>query len=366
MLSWFAVIPPGLEAALVRELAGWLRAPASPVPGGVRFPATLEEGARLSSTLRTPTRLLVELAQGPVTTLDALAALVRRVDWRPFLTPNTPLEVSVTASNSRVRFRGAAEKKVELAIADALRGPRLPGYRPREAPLVQRVSVRIDADVATVSLDVGGELLHFRGWRQSAGKAPLRENLAAALLVAAGWTGDEALVDPFCGSGTFPIEAALMAAGRPPWTRRRFSWEGWPAMAGKTPPDPRRPLPGISPQSPLIVGADKDGEALADATENARRAGVGVRWTQCDVCALEAPAPTGLVIANPPYGLRLGRRVDGVYRTFGQTLRDRFVGWRVAFLAPDRRLAGLVDPAAEQRTTFSNGGVRVGLYSLEF
>lgn len=358
MPNWYAVIHPGLEPALERELQD-LRVQATLLPGGARFQAPLRDGALLSTRLRSASRLLLELGSGAVPTLDALAGLVRSIDWRPYLLPWTPLEVVVSSQRSRLRFRDTAGKKVEHAIQDALRGPRLPGLR--RDPILQRVHLRLEDDRATLSIDAAGELLHLRGWRQASGKAPIRENLAAALLLMAGWKGDEALLDPFCGVGTLPIEAALMASGRPPWLGRGFAWQGWPALESVRLPDPRR---GTGAPRVPIVGADKDSQALASAFENASRAGVAVQWTQSDVSQVSPPAATGLVIANPPYGHRLGQRVDGVYTAFGQTLRARFGGWRVLFLTPETSLARLVDRNAKLLARFSNGGLNVGIHTL--
>lgn len=360
MQSWYAVLPPGLEAVGARELRAHAVTDLSVLPGGVRFRAPLEQGARLAALLRTPGRLLLELATGSAPTLEALAGLVRRTDWRPYLTPWTPLEIQVSAKESRVRYRDTAGAKVEHAIRDALRGPRVAGLRPKWDPPSQRVMVRLEHDQATLSLDVGGELLHLRGWRKISGRAPIRENLASCLLGIAGWDGSEPLLDPFCGSGTIPIEAWLQAAGRPPWVQRTFAFASWPAMEKVRLPDPRRG----HPVEVEIWGADKESQALAAAHENAALAGVHPRWMQCDVADLEPPCPTGLILTNPPYGERLGQRVDGVYATFGRTLRERFAGWRALYLAPNRGLAQMVDREARELTTFSNGGIRVGVYGL--
>ena len=354
---------PGLEAAVLRELSGLVAGPVDAEPGGVRFEASVEQGALLSACTRTAGRVLLVLDEGPAPSLDALAARVRRVDWKPFLVPGAPVEVHVAAHASHMRFRGPAEKKVGLAIEDALRGPRLP--RDSRAPLqTQRVQVRLDENIATISLDAGGELLHVRGWRTETGRAPIRENLAATLLYIAGWSGDEPLLDPFCGVGTIPIEAALLAAGRPPWTRRRFAWEDWPGLRGLRLPDPRRALPGAALVPSQIFGADKEEEALVRAESNARHAGVRVSWQQCDVAQLRPPCEAGLLIANPPYGHRLGSNVGGVYSAFGRSLREGFAGWRALFLAPSVELARRVHRDVEPITSFSNGGLRVSVFGL--
>lgn len=356
MPDWTAIAHPGLEPVVARELeeAG---VAVQLEPGAVTFSADLAQAAALAHRLRTPDRLLVTVARGPARSYEQLSALVRKADWTRYLRPHGSVEVRATARASRLHHREAVQKKVELALRDALRGA---GPPHRGASLTQRVQVRLDDDVATLTVCAGGELLHRRGWRGHAGKAPLRENLAASLLIAAGWDGDEALLDPFCGSGTICIEAALLAQGRSPFVGRRLACSEWPAM--------RRGLPADRSPAPLqvpIVGADREPRALTAAQAQARAARVSVGWLHLDVAEVEAPAPTGLVVANPPYGKRLGDDVRGVYATFGHTLRERFGGWRACFIAPSPDLARRVDRGVMQLTTFHNGGTPVGVYALE-
>lgn len=357
-MRWYAVAHPGLEAVVAEELT---EAGFSPglFAGGVGFEASLEAGARLARTLRTPDRLLAEVARGRAPTSDMLAALVRKGSWKPLVHPLAVVDVQVTTRASKLHFRDSAEKRVAHAIQEAIKGPRLPdvGDRPRVA---QRVQVRIDEDVATVSVDAGGELLHKRGWRADGGGAPLRENLAASLLRLAGWDGTTPFLDPFCGSGTLPIEAARMASGRPPHTRRAFACDEWPALARTRRPAEPRPTP-----TPPVHGADRDPQAVARATRNARAAGVDVYWHPVDIADLLPPAPTGTLVTNPPWGLRMAPdAVASVYGRFGRAIRERFEGWRVVFLAPHASLAERVHRDARPLTSFTSGGVRVGVWSV--
>ena len=358
MSRWFAVVPPGLEPIVARELS-WLGFPGEVVTGGVNLEAPLQEGALLSAAVRTPSRMLLRVAEGNARTLRDLARLVERVDWSPFLRDRAPITVSASCSRSKLIRRDIVANKVKTTLHTTLRKQVSP-HRGRPPRIEQRLLVRIDNDHVTFSLDAGGELLHRRGWRTSAVKAPLRENFAAALLVAAGWDGEEALLDPFCGSGTLPIEAALLAAERVPWTHRSFAFEEWPVMSGQRPARTR----GV-PVSVPIVGSDHNERSIAASTDNARRAKVDVDWRQLDVTDIEPPATSGLVVANPPYGHRLGQRIRGVYVRFGQVLRERFEGWRVVFIAPNDRLAHAAHPEAQRMTTFRNGGIRVGVFTIE-
>ncbi len=359
-MKWYAVAHPGLEPVVARELAT-LGVEGTIHPGGVRFEASLEVGAALLPRLRTPSRLLLELVEGPANASDQLVSLTRRVQWKLYLPPDATIEVQASVKTSRIHFREAAEKKVLHHVRESLKGPRVV-ERERRPTVTQRIALRIEDDKATLSLDAGGgDLLHFRGWRTEQGPASLRENLAAAMLYAAGWSGDEPLVDPFCGSGTIPIEAALLASGRSPYVRRTFALDEWPTLKKF-----KRTLPPPRPITVPILGYDRDSRVLAAATANARRAGVQVAFAQREVIDLGPPAPGGLVIANPPYGKRLGEGSEGrAYAEFGEALRGRFEGWRVLFLSPDAGLAAKVHRDAERLLFFSNGGVRVGMYALE-
>lgn len=356
MRDWSAIAHPGLEPVVARELA---QAGVEPhvEPGFVRFQATLEQGASLAHRLRTPDRILLKMATGKAKSYDQLVGVLRQADWKAVLRPRQPLKVVVSARASRLHRRDAVSAKVERALADAVRG----AAPARGHTVAQRVQVRLVDDHAEVSICAGGDLLHRRGWRSQAGRAPLRENLAASLLLIAGWEGDEALVDPFCGSGTIGIEAALLATGRSPFVGRTLSSSVWPALGSFSPR-----LPPPQPLQVPIQVSDREPQALLAAEDQAQAAKVrGLSWLQLDVADVEPNAPTGVVVANPPYGKRLGNNVGGVYATFGRTLRDRFGGWRAVFLAPTPALARKVDRGAHRITHFSNGGTPVGVYGVE-
>lgn len=353
---WFLVVAPGLEHVAMAELKelgfeGDFR------PGGISFRAGLLQGAALVDRLRIPTRLLLELGHGPVHTYDELAIMVRKLSLAPFLHQSASLEVQATCNRSRLRFHEIAERKVSHAAAEAIKGPRVPEWEQRPT-VPQRLQVRIEEDIATLSIDAAGELLHRRGWRSSVGEAPLRENLAAALLRLAGWDGREALLDPFCGSGTILIEAALWAAERSPFTRTDFACREWPALSRQK---WSRPVGKLG--NPTLVGSDRDPRALIAARDNAERAGVSIRWSKLDVRQVEAPAPTGLILSNPPYGERL-EQAEPAYRGLGELIRGPFSAWRLLILTPEPRLARMVHPEIRCLTTFSNGGLKVGAWGL--
>lgn len=326
--------------------------------GGVSFKATPEDLARVLTWSRIAGGVRVRLGRVKAHTLEDLAHGVRLLPWKKYAFPHQPVQVDVSSRGSRLRRGGAVERKVEHAIRDALRGPRLSMGRPPREPV--GVHLRIVDDRAEISVEAAGERMHRRGWRLDTGKAPLRENLAAAVLHLAKWRPEEPLVDPMCGSGTFLIEASRMASGTAPRTGWTYASERWPSA------DPQAMKAAAArrsaPQPTRLFGSDRMEGAIATSQENARRAKVqDVQWTVCHFGDREPPAPTGLLVANPPYG----QRVDGqreprrIYEAFGHGLRARWSGWRVAFLAPDPALVPLVHGGAKIVARFSNGGIPV-------
>ena len=225
--------------------------------------------------------------------------------------------------------------------------------------------VRLLHDRCTVSVDSSGALLHLRGYRQAVGKAPIRETLAAAALLAAGWRGDSALLDPMCGSGTIPIEGALIARRIAPGLRRSFAFEHWPDFDAKTWAKVREKAESamLAASAVVIQGSDRDAGAIESARSNADRAGVGstVEFAERSISAVEPAGKQGMVVSNPPYGVRVGDRdrLRNLYAQLGKVMRSKAPDWRVALISADEvleRQTGL-DLRPVLRT--SNGGIRV-------
>lgn len=350
---------PGLEPALADELRE-LGLKGRVETGGVELPADDRALYAIHLHSRLAGRVWVRVARFGATQLDQLAAGVRRAPWSRWAHPHQPVEVRVASSGSRLRHREAIEKKVANAIADALRGPRVATGRPPREPV--GVLVRIEDDRVEVSVDASGDLLHRRGWRQATAKAPVRENLAAAVLRLAGWAPGEPLVDPMCGSGTFPIEAATIAMGLPPGSARGFAFERWPSHDAAAWAAFQRRRPAVLDASAPIHGSDRDPGAITAARGNARRARVAdrVELRAVDLRELEPPAATGLLVANPPYGQRVGGAAP-VFTELGRALRARWAGWRFALLVPDRALLGRLGLPTRELARFRNGGIPVTL-----
>lgn len=361
-----AAIPPGLEDAVVAEL-GALGIDADKVDGGADFAVGDRELYAAHLRSRTAGRVTVEIGAARARDLDEIARGLKGLPWRAFVHPGQPVDVRVLTQRSRLHYPQTVAKKVENAITDALRGPRLPGPRPPREPA--GVLVRVVEDRARVSIDASGDRLHRRGWRQATAKAPLRENLAAAILRLVGWDGDEPLVDPMCGSGTFAIEAAGVALGHAPGARRDFAFERWPCFDKKLwdalvaeAERERRDTLAIP-----IVAADRDAGAVAATRDNARRAGVAARVhvVHAPLAALEPPAEQGLVVMNPPWGERIaeGPSLEGIYREAGQVLRKRWPKWRVCVVSARPRLVAHMHLSLDEITTFKSGGVRVHVFA---
>jgi putative N6-adenine-specific DNA methylase len=276
-----------------------------------------------------------------------------RIDWSAWLPEGGVTVTASTDGKSKLYHTGAIAERVTEQI-----------HR-QEGP--QQVLVRITRDVATVSIDASGLALHKRGYRGAAGKAPVRETLAAALLVAGEWDVKRPLVDPFCGSGTVLIEAAMKARRMAPGRHRSFQFMEWPSF------DPAgwdRLVKGsdsdVLERCPAIVGSDRDDGAVAASLANAAAAGVADAITveRRSASELVLPSGAGWIVTNPPYGARVGGPdVRDLYDRFGAVLRERAGGWHVALLASrDTPVARLHLPLVPVLET-SNGGISVAVQS---
>jgi putative N6-adenine-specific DNA methylase len=357
----FAVAPPGLEPALEAEAEALGPRPRR-VEGGVELegPAGLHQEANLR--LRTASRVLLRLGRFRAPDLGALSRGLGELDLsRVWDGKGTP-RLFVAAHQSRLpvgAVPGAAARAWGLSSVGRA-GPLDEEEEDRGLTLL----VRLEGQECVVSVDTSGGSLHRRGYRQEVGRAPLRETLASGMLVLAGYDGAEPLVDPMCGSGTFLIEGAWMSMRRAPGLERSFAFERFPRFDAAAWADRRARAQAEALPSPrsALHGFDINAGALGTARRNARRAGVTLALERRDVRTLEAPvAGPGLVVANPPYGKRVGEggELPELYRALGATLRRAFQGWRAALLVPDE--AGLVRalglPEARSQPV-RNGGLR--------
>ena len=312
--SCFAITPPGVEQLTAAELAGLGIAPEGTEPGGVAFTATTRQLYAANLGLRTAGRVVVRLAEFPARAFYELERKAGRVPWGAVLAPGGAARFRVSSRKSRLyHLDGIAQRLAAVAGGPA------GGTADDEAQLFL---VRVLRDVVTISADSSGPLLHRRGYRLATAKAPLRETLAAAILLGAGDREDWAFADPFCGAGTLPIEAALLRRRIAPGLLRSFAFERWPgfdveAWRALREGARRRILPRAGAP---ILGSDRDAGAIAAAVANAGRAGVAedIVFEQRPFSGARPPAATGLLASNPPYGVRVGdrRALRDLYRGF--------------------------------------------------
>jgi 23S rRNA G2445 N2-methylase RlmL len=372
---FFATCARGVEAALHAEARALGLARTERQVGGVRFEGTRADAWRANLGLRTPVRVLQRLARFEARDADALHAAARALPWERWLAPEGSLAVQAQSSESVLDHSLFLEQRVKDAVVDRFR--ERTGARPsvdREDPDLA-IHLHLWRDRATLSLDTSGIALHRRGWRRHQGRAPLAENLAAALLAYSGWDRRAPLVDPFAGSGTLVIEAAWMAGGIAPGARRAFGFERWKdhdarafaalrAESAARAPDERR--------APILLGYDLDPARVAEARENAASAGVDARarFERGDARALDLrPGWNAWIVTNAPYGLRvgaLGDEADGgevraLLQAFGARLREVARGSRLAILVGEPAHARALGLARLETRPLANGGLECTL-----
>ena len=379
-LRWFAVVAPGLEGVARDELEALPDvAEIAAETGGVAWKGPPASGLRVNLLSRVATRVLARVGEVEAREFGKLRHRAARLPWREFVAAGASVAARASASHCRLYHTGALAEAAVLAVADAVPGARAAGRD--EDPDVTLLLRGVD-DRFMFSADASGERLHRRGARIETGAAPLRETLAAGLLALAGWRPDMALVDPMCGAGTIVIEAAMQAMGLAPGGERAFAMERWPLAADATVASTLTALrdearagaraPGATPDAP-IIGSDRDARMIESARRNADRAGVSARVTLAcrDADGARPPAPTGLVITNPPYGHRLGdpRAAARGYRDLGRVLRAHFRGWRAAVVTPAKldgeRQLGIRGTRTSARFPLRNGGLSIVLHVFD-
>jgi putative N6-adenine-specific DNA methylase len=335
--------------------------------GGITFKGDLKALYRANLHLRTASRILARLGNFfYATTFPELQKRASRLPWERFLTPGQPICMRVTCHNSKLYHSDAVARSVGDGLEERLGKPsplvrveaEIEGHRP------QLIIVRLTDDKCTVSVDASGELLHKRGYRLAVAKAPLRETLAAALLMASGWDKTAPLLDPFCGSGTIPIEAAQMALAIPPGLNRRFAFMDWPNYDERLWLSIKDQIPSSAYNIPLsILASDRDAGAIKMAQENAERAGVEqtIEFKCQAVSSITPPPGPGWVVTNPPYGLRIrdGKDLRDLYAQLGNVLRKHCPGWQVTVLCNDLVLLGQMHLELDTSLGFVNGGIGV-------
>lgn len=360
----FVSTTPGLEGVLAQE-ARALGA-VTPVEGGVELEGSPGLHRRANLWLRTASRVLLRLATLPAEVPSALFDGLRALPLAPFRTPRGFALVSVEVASGPIPRRELL-RTVEDALGLRLVRESLSESGDVFAPTPVGLWIRAEGTAVTVSVDTSGALLFRRGYRQEVSRAPLRETLAAGILALAGHRSDEALLDPMCGSGTFLVEGMWRAMRRAPGLARPFAFEDFAAHDAQAWEAEKAEARAGEVAAPRVHGSDLNAGALGTARRNARRAGVleSLVLERRDVAALEPPpGPSGLVVANPPYGKRVGEggELTELYRSLGQSLMTRFGGWRAAVLVPDTSLGRALGFPSPVRHVLDNGGLRVTLH----
>lgn len=356
----FLVAVPGLESVLCEEARAKGFAQATPVTGGVTIRGGWPEVWRANLQVRGASRILARIGAFRALHLAQLDKRTRRLPWGEVLRRDVPFRVEVSCKKSRIYHSGAAKQRIEKAIQEEL-GATV------SADAEVCIKARIEDDLCTIGVDTSGEPLHKRGHKEAVSKAPMRETLASLFLRQCGYDGTEPVLDPMCGSGTFVIEAAEIAAGLAPGRSRHFAFE---QLATFDAAAWQRLREAITAKRPDVrfYGSDRDAGAIAMSRANAERAGVAefTEFRQHAISDLVAPTgPPGLVIVNPPYGDRIGdkKRLHALYHALGRTLMARFPGWRVGLVTSEASLARATGlPFAPPSAPVSHGGLRVMLF----
>jgi len=368
--TFFASCSPGLERPLLAEARALKLGKPEGQPGGVQFYGTVEDAWRANLEFRTASRVLMQLSRFKAEDKDALYRGVKKISWDRFLEPDGTFLVHGRTIRSKIDNDMFVSMRTKDAVADWFieRHGRRPDID-KNTPGV-RIHVRLNQDRCMVLVDTSGEPLFKRGWRVEQGLAPLRETLAAGCVLSSGWDRRAPLLDPFAGSGTILVEAAMIAANLPPgaW-RENFSFQNWPGhddakwQAMKKAVVERAALP----KKLRLVGSDLDGKMVRAAKANFESAGFGDRIEMTRADAADFAPKKGwnaFVVTNPPYGERIGKAVKlrDDYIRFGKALKAHCSGYHVAVLCGREELARDMDLQAAERFPLKNGGLDCELW----
>ncbi|MFU0869919.1 bifunctional 23S rRNA (guanine(2069)-N(7))-methyltransferase RlmK/23S rRNA (guanine(2445)-N(2))-methyltransferase RlmL [Kluyvera sichuanensis] len=368
MNSLFASTARGLEELLKTELEGLGAQECQIAQGGVHFQGDTQLLYKSLMWSRLASRIMMPLGECSVWSDLDLYLGVQAIDWTSIFTPDATFAVSFGGLNDSIRNSQYGALKVKDAIVDAFTRKNLP--RPnvdRENPDL-RINVRLNKETAYISLDLSGEGLHLRGYRDRTGMAPIKENLAAAIVMRSGWVPGTPLLDPMCGSGTLLIEAAMWATDRAPGLHRgHWGFSGWAqhddAVWKEVKADAQtRARAGLAAYESRFFGSDVDSRVVELARSNARRAGIGelITFEVKDVAQLINPLPKGpygTVISNPPYGERLESEpaLIAMHSLLGRNMKNQFGGWNLSLFSASPELLSCLQLRAERQFKAKNG-----------
>ncbi len=369
--NFFATCPRGLEMILVDELRQLGAVKVHAVGGGVQFGGDLLVCYRVNLESRIASRVLWQVARAGYRGENDIYRIAYAVSWADWFDAARTIRVDVSATKSPLTSLNFVTLKIKDAVCDKMRqlSRRRPSVDTRDPDIP--IQGHLTDREFTLYLDTSGEPLFQRGRRVATGAAPLRENLAAGILRLAGWTPDLPLLDPMCGSGTILLEAAQMALDIPPGLNRHFAFEQFANFNLPAWRDLVRPrIAKRAPRGALpIYGSDIDGAVLQATKANLAGAGLEqvVSLNRANVLDLVAPNKEGIIVSNPPYGVRLGEQqaLAEFYPKLGDVLKRQFAGWRACFLSADMRLPKLIRLATSKRTPLFNGALECRLFEYK-
>lgn len=368
--TFFATCPRGLESVLVDELSTMGANNVAPTDGGASFTGDMPLAWRANLESRVATRILWRVGKADYQTEDDIYKAALALPWPSWFDVSRTMMVKVTAVKSPLKSLEFITLRIKDAVCDKFRnaGGTRPSIDTREPDV--RIHAYLTATECQLYVDTSGAALFQRGNRKSSVDAPLRENLAAGILKLSGWQPGAPLLDPMCGSGTFLIEAALIALDIAPGMNRGFAFEklknfnadAWNAIKAQA-------RKRIKPAAPMqIFGSDSDMRAVRAARQNLEAAGFSnvVQVRQADILDSEAPAPAGVLLSNPPYGVRIGEQeqLAELYPQLAASLKRNFAGWNAFFLTSDTRMPKLMRLAPSRKTPLFNGPLECRLYEF--
>lgn len=358
---YFAVIAPGFENICAQELIDLGIQPTHIIRGGIEFEGGLQELYRANLWLRSASRILVRLGEVAARDFPILFQRLSRLPWGRFIKPGSACEIRVASRGSRLTHTGRIAEACEAAMAKSL------GEKNGKSGPVQKIFIRMNDNLCQVSIDSSGEHLHRRGYRQARVAAPLRETLAAGCLLACDYDGSSPLLDMMTGSGTFAIEAALIALHRAPGKGRDFAFMNWPKyrsglwqqLSIEAQREEKSTLPAP------ILAVDNNPKAIAAVQKNLETIGLAgsIQLSCGNMQQLQPQSPSGLMICNPPYGERLGKNASlvALFRDLGRVYGSTFADWQGAIICPESELIKSTGLSFSPLLRFANGGIKVAL-----
>ena len=369
--NYFASCPRGLEDILIQELNQISASEIKKTDGGVSFSGSLETLYKANLSSRIATRILCRVKEGNYIKEDDIYNAALSVKWTDLFDISKTIKVSTTGIQCPLKSIDFMTLRIKDAVCDQFRNKinRRPDVAVRDPDV--RIHLFLEKNTFQLYIDSSGIALYQRGFRKDSVEAPLRENLAAGIIYLSGWAPGESFLDPMCGSGTFLIEASMIAANQAPGLKRKFGFESWKNFDSDL---LNKIKLGYEAQiikgEPLrVFGSDKDIRAIRVAKKNLAAAGFedSVELSCKDFNQIKAPKDAGVLVANPPYGIRIGEDDDlaEIYPLWASTLKNIFAGWRAYFLTSDLRMPKLMRLSPSKKTPLYNGALDCRLFEIK-